>query len=128
MIGVLLDAARELAIARTFELDRREDERQGSEAIDAWRRVQHKHLEVNRLTAEGVLYARRKAFRFLWKQTDMLQDLADQSRTFDQPNNLELEQVNKVKKALREAANVLAEDIRGQMGLDPLGSHRRDEQ
>jgi hypothetical protein len=126
MIGVLLDTARELAIARTFENGFRNGEEDGEERRSAWKRVQHKHLEVNRLTAEGVLFAKRQAFGFLWDQTTTLQELADDTCTFENVGDVEIERLNEVKRNLREAANVLAGDIRGQLGLDPLGTHPRD--
>jgi hypothetical protein len=128
MIDILLDTARELGIARTFQRGLKNGTDTEEDVRAAWRRVQLMHLEVNRCTAEGVLFARRESYGFLWKTTTNFQELADKAYNFDNLSEVNMDEVNDIKHRLRQAANVLAEDIRKQIGLDPLGTHPRDEE
>jgi rRNA maturation endonuclease Nob1 len=123
----LLDAAKELAVAATIERGIEKGIDTESAALTAWSRVQLKHLDVNRVTAEGVLYAKKQSFRTLWDETGALQDLANKTNAFHSLAGEALQDVEIVKRRLRHAANVLAEDIRAQLGLEALGIHPRDE-
>lgn len=123
----LLDAARELAIAATMERGIKDGTDSTDDALVAWQRVQLKHLEVNHLTAQGALYAEKEFFRTLWKDTGVLQDLADKTNAFYSLAGPNLGKVDEVKERLRLTATALAEDVRKQLGIDPLGKHPRDE-
>ena len=126
MIRTLYDAATELAIAKTFEWDVRDGAGTVETAVAMWRKMQLKHLEVNKTTAEGVLYAREESFVRLWEATGVLQELADATDAFNGLAGEALPSVRDVIRALRRAADDLAMDMRSQLRYEQLELHPRD--
>lgn len=129
MIICLQETAIDLACAKSFSLDYL-DNNPGYATIsnDIWIKVQLRHLDVNKLTGEGVIYARQRSYKILWDNTGVLQKLANETDAFSKVTKLHLDKVRPTIDKLREASNILAEDMRKQLDLDPLGVHPRDQE
>ncbi|OON71125.1 hypothetical protein [Hymenobacter sp. CRA2] len=125
MISALLQGATNLAVAATLK-EYAQNEHDHEEALRSWRDMQPKHLLINQITAKGILYAQQETYNKLWKATGFLQELADQSNAFNFLNREHLDSMDHTKVQLRRAADALAEDMRAQLGIDPLGTHPRD--